>query len=471
MEAALIAAEPAGTQHLHFSYGPIAITPGQNNIAFSGKKVPKPTEAGYVLRIAPNLRLADGTVPPVDVLHLHHGVWLNRSHSDTTDPSLPERFFAAGEEKTTMELPTGFGYAYSPSDKWSINYMLHDLTPNPSSVSITYDIDFLPAAAPAAAPIRPAIPLWMDVQNGSAYPVFDVLKGSGSGGTYTYPDQATAPYGDGPALNEWKVDRDLVLLATGGHLHPGGLHDDLAVDRPGAGQAHLFESDTTYYEPAGAVSWDVAMKVTDPDWRVAVHPGDTLRVSATYDTTRASWYESMGIMVTWATAGTDGPDPFTTKVDVGGHLTHGHLAENDNHGGGGVVETKATAALTPVPASGPIPIDDFTYVQGDRTLPQSTTVPVISAGQSLTFVNNDNALPNPVWHTITACKEPCDQATGIAYPLADTDVPLDSGQLGTGGPPTAGTTTWSTPTDLAAGTYAYFCRIHPFMRGSFVVTP
>jgi plastocyanin len=31
--------------------------------------------------------------------------------------------------------------------------------------------------------------------------------------------------------------------------------------------------------------------------------------------------------------------------------------------------------------------------------------------------------------------------------------------------------TVSTPTDLDPGTYTYFCRIHPFMRGDFRVLP
>ena len=39
-------------------------------------------------------------------------------------------------------------------------------------------------------------------------------------------------------------------------------------------------------------------------------------------------------MVVWmAINDTTGNDPFTTPVDVQGVLTHGHLAENDNHGG------------------------------------------------------------------------------------------------------------------------------------------
>jgi plastocyanin len=46
---------------------------------------------------------------------------------------------------------------------------------------------------------------------------------------------------------------------------------------------------------------------------------------------------------------------------------------------------------------------------------------------------------------------------------------FDSGELGHGGPPAAGTITFATPTNLAPGTYTYFCRIHPFMRGAFRV--
>jgi hypothetical protein len=36
----------------------------------------------------------------------------------------------------------------------------------------------------------------------------------------------------------------------------------------------------------------------------------------------------------------------------------------------------------------------------------------------------------------------------------------------------ANTASWQTPKTLPPGTYTFFCRIHPFMRGSFrVVKP
>ena len=459
----------AGATRMHFEIGPIDVQPGQNNIDYSRGQIPKPAVDGYIVGIAPNLRLADGSIPPVDVIHLHHGVWLNASANDSTSPGLPERFFAAGEEKTTTILPTGYGYPYHASDRWVVNYMLHNLYPIDQQVWITYDIDFIPATAAAAVGITAARPIWTDVQNGSVYPVFDVIKDSGTNGAYTYPDDAADAYRSGPAKNTWTVDRDGILLSTAGHLHPGGMHTDLWLERAGS-MAHLFESVAHYWEPAGAVSWDVAMTATPAEWRVAVKAGDVLSTNATYDSARASWYESMGIMVVWmadapAVGDTPAPDPFTTPVDVPGQLTHGHLAENDNHGGQPSTTYLNALAQPSEPARAEIPIDGYVYGQGDMLAGKA--VPTIAPGGTITFDNIDAPLNNGVWHTITACKAPCNATTGVAYPVADADIPFDSGQLGAVGPPTAGRVTWSTPTDLPAGTYTYFCRIHPAMRGAF----
>ena len=224
-------------QRLTFEVGPIDVRPGQNNIDYEFMQVPKPQIDGWITRIKPDLRLEDGTIPGVDVIHLHHGVWLNRSRQDATRPGLPERIFAAGEEKTLMSLPPGYGYEYKASDNWVLNYMVHNLWPDPENVWITYEIDFIPFDAPEAAGMVPARPVWTDIQNGDVYPVFDVLRGSGADGLYTFPDDATDPYGpppgDGIDKNEWVVDRDGYLLATAGHLHPGGLYTDLYVQRAG----------------------------------------------------------------------------------------------------------------------------------------------------------------------------------------------------------------------------------------------
>ena len=66
-----------------------------------------------------------------------------------------------------------------------------------------------------------------------------------------------------------------------------------------------------------------------------LQPGDKLSVHATYDTKRASWYEVMGIMpvAVYDGTGVGGRDAFSKKIPEKGVLTHGHLAENNHHGG------------------------------------------------------------------------------------------------------------------------------------------
>ena len=240
--------------------------------------------------------------------------------------------------------------------------MVHNLVARPDSLYITYDIDFVPASSPAAASIKPARPVWMDVENGKLYPVFDVFRGAGRKGKFTYPTQNPSAYaGRRRRPNKWRVDRDSVMIATAGHLHAGGLWNDLYLKRKGAryrgpncakrrtaaararcrstapsvrgNRVRLFRSRAKYFEPLGPVSWDLAMTVTPQSYRVsaeeggrAVHHRD-LRVQARVlvrvdgDHGRLAGRRRPGV------------DPFRRKVDVKGKTTHGHLRENRVHGG------------------------------------------------------------------------------------------------------------------------------------------
>ena len=468
-----------GATRIHYVYGPVHIAPGQNSIFIEPNDL-KPKVDGYVTRFAPNLILQDGTIPRVDQIHLHHAVWLvNRAPT-----------WGAGEEKTTAAAPKGYGWEYKTSDEWLMNHMIHDLLPTPETVFITYDIDFIPKTSPAAANLIPVRTQWMDVVGGG-YPVFDAIKGTGTGPAnkrkYTYPDDDPTAYGGkgGYQANQWTVTKPSTLVGTAGHLHPGGLYTDLKVTRDGVTKT-IFHSVAKYWEPAGAVSWDVSMTATDLNgWKVNVKPGDVVSVHATYDTSKASWYESMGIMATEVADGYHGVDPFTDKVKTTGKVTHGPLAENRNHGGGPAGLPNPLKLLDgPVVDGKQVLIDGFIYKQGNLSGTGTAGMPpVIHQGGTFTFVNNDappglvgqiysTAGKLPIYHTITSCKQPCNKATGIAYPLANGPVTFDSGELGYG---PAGFTaaaqrnTWDVPKDLPKGTYTYFCRVHPFMRGSFRV--
>lgn len=470
---------------LRYSYGPLHVPAGGNLILIGPVTIEKPAYDGYVTRFQPDLVRADGSVPPVDVIHLHHGVWLNMSASDPTAPSYPERIAASGEEKTILELPEGYGYPVKGTDVWAINHMLHNQTPVPDTVWITYEIDYVPADSALGQTMKPAYPLWMDVRNPSAYPVFDVKRGSGGDGEFTYPDEASNPYpGEARPRNEWTVTSDAlrgasegILVWAGGHVHPGGLHTDLELERPGQPEpVPLFRSDAEYFDPNGPVSWDMAMTVTPADWRAGIRAGDTLRMSATYETEIASWYESMGIMIAMVAPGPGGPDPFASPLPTTGEPTHGPLPENANKGGEETGQPDPRTLPDGQTLDRRVGIFGFNYTPGNLGGPGPFGLPpVVQRGQPIRFDNADAAAQ--VFHTITACKPPCTASTGISYPLANGEPDFDSGELGygpsyRGEPFTAAKNDhrYTLETDgLDAGTYTYFCRVHPYMRGAFRV--
>ena len=79
-------APEAGAERLHFKVGPFTVEPGQNNIANRGAHAQQPPVDGWIVGIRPNLEYANGKTPGVDVIHLHHAVWLNLSAPDATSP-------------------------------------------------------------------------------------------------------------------------------------------------------------------------------------------------------------------------------------------------------------------------------------------------------------------------------------------------------------------------------------------------
>lgn len=461
---------------------------------------------GYITRFKPSMveLLPDGetTVPNVWDLHLHHVVWLERGFGPT---------FAAGEEKTIAKLPQDYGFPVRGDANWGLNQMIHSLNASENrQVYITWEIDWVPETTN----LKPIQIQWLDVAGlPQIYPVFDAERkfDSNGDGKFTFPDEVPSDPSE-PGYEErrkissarrWVVPAGGGTLVFGaGHMHPGGKRVDLSISRdgPDAGTGSgdspgetkpLFRSDARYYEPAGAVSWDVSLEATPRNWRVSVEEGDVLQISTTYNVRRASWYESMGILpLAWSTRpDAAARDPFEDADEVramyesGGILTHGRLKEN--------IDAKARKSLnlpdprdvasrgTKVPAGG-IDIDSFVYSPGGFSATRNFPVdlmrpPVVQPGSTVRFTNND-ALPGTpqtqqAWHSITSCKAPCNKGSGIGYPLANGPLGFDSGQLGFGQGTSAGVTTGSNtyetpPLTKPGETYTYFCRIHPFMRGS-----
>lgn len=460
--------EYPGLQKRTFKQGPLIVDPGQNILKWDYVK-DRPRQTGYITRFSYDLVYADTGKPvPSSVLHLHHAGWLIGKY-----PAFP-----AGVEQTIFQFPRGFGFLVRGHESWGMNYMIHNLTARPARVFIRWHMDYLPESAPAAKSMRTLRMHWANVVRVTLYPVFDALRGRGTNGRVTVPDQLTpAQLDDYGRDYRWKVVRDVTLVHASAHMHPGGLYSDLWVRRNGQVK-RLFRSSAKYFDPRGPISWNMTQTVTPANWRIKLRKDDVVFMSTTVDTSKASWRESMGIYPILSYNGHDagGVDPFEKGASwpKTGKITHGPLpAERSSGGHPSDLPDPRSLPSGPQLAS-PVAIKGFRYQFGDLGNPDVTSrPPVVPRGQKLTFVNLDSK--SFVMHTITACKAPCTASTGTSYPLenAPPRTAFDSGQLGhrtfKNFPSAAGRTTWSTPSDLQQGTYTFFCRLHPFMRGSFRV--
>jgi plastocyanin len=339
---------PGSCTRMRFSYGPLVVKPGQNDVLVGPVTIEKPSRDGYITRFRPDLVLQDGTVPPVEQVHLHHGTWLSvPSYGNSA-------FFASGEEKTIAPFPRGYGMPIKATDAWALLYMVHSAVTKPMVVFITYDVDFIPKEKAAKWNMKPAYPVWMDVRP-SGYPVYNNQRAfGGADGECTWPKEQCASFdpwgktivGQGKPGNGKGEDLKLpvkgesfgaidnftggTLIGIGGHLHPGGLRNEIDLVRGGqATRIYTGEADYWDWKDPSKVggpktSWDYSMEITGaPYWGVHMKPGDSLRSNAVYDTTVQSTYENMGIAVALmapdkadGTPTAPGVDPFSTPKDT-----------------------------------------------------------------------------------------------------------------------------------------------------------
>ena len=552
-------------KRVQYTFGPIVVKPGQNEAMIEPVTIEKPAYDGYLVRFKPDLlRAVDGKKTQTDVLHLHHATWLNLGNSYGDGP-----FFAAGEEKTISTLPQGYGMEVKGSDSWGLLYMVHNATTQDEVVWITYDIDFIPKAEGDRLGITPVKPIWLDVQkkpiapgapSTSSNPVFNVQRGSGHVDPETKHKVCAWPkencskfdtYGNvtpqqGKNIKlagaDWTVPPELsgTLIGLGGHIHPGGIRDEVSLVRGGV-EKPIFISDALYWDTkhpgqigAQPDSWNLSMTITGAplSWKVKIKPGDKLRINALYDSQDASWYEGMGIVVAYVApidkvkpAGLDvfdknvtldrgvpvnaptpkgawlngspfNPDRCTPdlvgpnkRLCLRGMVTHSMVPESSHTGGcppGGcpALPKKDGQLVTDIHSAG------FTYGEADLGVVGQTGIPLLKLNQPARFWNEDATAR--IWHTYTRCKEPCTGATGVDYPTANGGTgtfgdpgDFDSGEIGYGllfepaksqiggndpyDQKWLQDATYWTYTPKATGTYTFWCRIHPSMRGAFKV--
>jgi hypothetical protein len=210
----------AGQQTLVFkSHKPISI--GPYGVVQGTELIPSPATDGYVVGISATLVDLRGVEEPISHIMLHHIVFAKVGVPDYTCktftdfdgnklPAFAERFFAEGEERTTVAMPPGYGYQNRAADRWGMTYMLMNHRKVTDSVYVQYTVRYV-----TGEPLTPVKPVWLDVRNCESDPIFNVPGHARVFSKYAKHSDFTMPESG-------------FLVAGGAHLHGGGLKAKLS---------------------------------------------------------------------------------------------------------------------------------------------------------------------------------------------------------------------------------------------------
>lgn len=251
-----------------------------------------PQMSGLITKMQADIVDGTGTPLPISRLMLHHIVFLNLSgavdstcgsgitnwDSTPTGFPLPERFFAAGEERAKIALPDGYGYKLndSGSNSFVMLYMVmnHRQTTDSAFVQYTVTVQNDPTG------MTPVKPYWMDINDCHVDPFYNVPGLGKPGSTET-------------------VNRDVTMTEPGrivagiGHVHGGARK--LTLTEPGCGNRQVADSvptwgnaDHPFYNvrPILHEPGPINMTAFRSEQGIPVRAGDVVRLNSIYDNDR-----------------------------------------------------------------------------------------------------------------------------------------------------------------------------------------
>jgi plastocyanin len=508
--------EPPGTvKHMRFWYGPYTMPAGWDA---NRVDLDLPVHNGMIIAVEPELRVSpDWKEPSHQVAHIHHAHWFALdpgNQEDNYTGGNTEWIFGNGDEETRADFSERsaaggkkapmYGEYIGAAGPQAMIYMLHNKTAQSMVGYVVLDVTFKYGTLEQ---LNATGREHRDVSGVLFGRTFDVPREpKGDGLWNTTFDMRTAE--GKPRPIEWTATIDGTMIGTGSHVHPGGVTvltenmgsktQPCANDHRGTGGTLLLKSDIINRNaPFGE---DYQMEVTRPSWRAPVHKGDRIRITGYYANKRAAWYTAMthnGIYIDEKEPPKGRCKPYLVGKDrkrrlkkkVKAHSGRVRIVRRRIDPTEGVPNRKwmhhpdswcgkkfgadpcepAFSAPEAGPEASQVTIANFQYLPGGRGLAGDAGKPVtVKQGNTLTFVNGDQQAN--IRHSVTTCRYPCNGRYVSNYPHADGR--WDSGTLGydaiDGGTPDPVSTT---PADLPVGKYAYFCRIHPFMRGEFRVVP
>ena len=332
-----------GVEHLHFAAGPVPGHPRREPDPARPKNVPKPNVDGYMVRMAPNLHYASPTasaaarIPlrrrhPPPPRRLAERRRRRRGRGQRLRRALPVHGLRRGED----DLRASRRATATRSAPRTLDPQLHDPQPHrqAAKVYITYDIDFVPRARRRPRGSRRSTRSgWTSRTTTSTRCSTSSRAAAATASSRSRTWRGTRTR-RGPPLNEFTVDHAGTLVGDRRPPAPGRPLRRPRPDPPGRrprrdaraaepDSVRLFRSSAHYFDKRGPDlvghgddrhAAELARRRSRPATCCGSAPPTT--PSAPPGT------RSMGIMVVWEAYG-DGQgavDPFTHKLDEGGHI-------------------------------------------------------------------------------------------------------------------------------------------------------
>ena len=446
--ALALSAPPAAAETKTFTQQvPISVAGYEVKQSFA--LAPKPPEDGHVTAMEVDIVNADGTPVPIQRLMLHHIVFVNLNRDDPTcngttftgwdsRPSfgsgLPERFYAAGEERARLALPPGYGYRLSSDDNWAMIYMVMNHRAETDRAFIQYRFTYETGASDADT--TDVKPYWLDVRNCKADPIYNVPGTGRPGSTHLKEYDYTMPQGGR-------------IVAAGGHVHGGAKN--LTLSQPNCADRVLGRSLPTWglgshpfynVRPILHEPGPINMSAFGTSQGIPVAAGERVRLSSHYDNQNPHT-RVMGIMVMYVVH-----DPAVTEPcgplpnDIGYQAT-------DQPGRSGLVRFR-------IPLTG---LDSYGNAVTIRK-PAGRNRPVAN-GATIKVGDRFFSKPNVV-------VRPGARLNWLFEGLELHNLTLANGPVGIGSPNLDGDRNFSRRFGRR-GTYNFFCAIHPVSMHQRVV--
>jgi hypothetical protein len=263
-------------------YGPYTIPGGtmempgmvHNKLQFG---VRRPCTDCFITSFTPDLVYPDGTRASMETgPMLHHTVLTSQFRSDATCGNawlglVGERFFAAGDERTAIAFPSGYGYRLRWYDSWNllVDLMNHSADAKAVYLKITYTY------RSSAEAVKRLKPVWLDIDQC---------------GDSTY----SIPTGFSDAHWGWNVNVAGKVVAAIGHVHGYGVAVEATNESRGGKSICKSNATLDPMEPHRVLAMSTC--VGDPLARI--QQGQVVRLHSMYQSPYPA-NDVMGIMLAY----------------------------------------------------------------------------------------------------------------------------------------------------------------------------